>query len=356
VQSGDLGGGRGAADHEAMTRVLLELYNVYLHKPVDGVRMNTEYWSRVWVVPQFFRDNPRYLSNRELAKLPENPDRLNDVDNTRRGLARRLAEEEAIRRLDAALRDGQRIDLMDSEGLVYAMLAGGLESAGGRRWHVEPAEPGGTVEIDRYDPQRGAARDGVRMSAAGAIVRGDSVRDGLERRVGLSLTLRDVRTRAAGGLAAGERPELTFNGLAPREDQLEELLELSSREVIAESRRRIEEGVYDPQLARATESFHTRLERLDREVVAKLNERWASAAACLVMVLAGAVTAMRLGASLPLTVYLWSFFPALVAVLTISTGQHLTTRMGLWGVWVLWAGVGVLGLYTLVAFLLVRKH
>ena len=77
---------------------------------------------------------------------------------------------------------------------------------------------------------------------------------------------------------------------------------------------------------------------------------------CLVMVVAGALTAMKLATSLPLTVYLWSFFPALLAVITISAGQQTTHQAGAGGLVILWGGVALLVAYVVRAFLAVRQH
>jgi hypothetical protein len=55
-------------------------------------------------------------------------------------------------------------------------------------------------------------------------------------------------------------------------------------------------------------------------------------------------------------VYLWSFFPALIAVITISAGQQASHQSGLWGLGLLWSGVGVLVVYAGVAFWSVRRH
>ena len=58
----------------------------------------------------------------------------------------------------------------------------------------------------------------------------------------------------------------------------------------------------------------------------------------------------RLRESLPLKIYLWAFFPALGAVLTISTGQQMTHQNGPVGLLVLWGGVAALCVYTWVEF------
>jgi lipopolysaccharide export LptBFGC system permease protein LptF len=95
---------------------------------------------------------------------------------------------------------------------------------------------------------------------------------------------------------------------------------------------------------------------LFNEVMSKEHERYAMSVACLVMVLVGSVMAMRLRDALPLTVYLWAFFPALATVLAISGGQQLTHGNGLIGLPVLWAGVAALGTLALAEFARLRKH
>ncbi len=80
------------------------------------------------------------------------------------------------------------------------------------------------------------------------------------------------------------------------------------------------------------------------------------AVAGLVMIVTGAVTALRLRGKLPLTVYLWSFFPALATVLTISSGQQMVEPMGNVGLILLWGGVAALAAYSMVAYRVVCRH
>jgi lipopolysaccharide export LptBFGC system permease protein LptF len=89
---------------------------------------------------------------------------------------------------------------------------------------------------------------------------------------------------------------------------------------------------------------------LEREVLSKSQERWALSASCLVMVLLGAVMAMRLKDATPLVVYLWSFFPALISVVVTESGQQATHSHGVWGLPLLWAGVFGLGGLLLFTF------
>jgi len=89
------------------------------------------------------------------------------------------------------------------------------------------------------------------------------------------------------------------------------------------------------------------IEDLGREVLSKRHERYAMSASCLVMVLTGAVMALKLKDKMPLVVYLWSFFPALTTIIMIASGQSTIHKEGAVGIPVLWSGVVGLTAYTL---------
>ena len=70
----------------------------------------------------------------------------------------------------------------------------------------------------------------------------------------------------------------------------------------------------------------------------------------------GAVMALRLRDALPLTVYVWAFFPALVAMVAISGGQQMTFKHGAIGLVLLYAGVLALSIYAAWSFRRVARH
>jgi hypothetical protein len=80
------------------------------------------------------------------------------------------------------------------------------------------------------------------------------------------------------------------------------------------------------------------------------------ALSCAVMILTGAVTALLFSRKLPLTVYLWTFLPALATIVTISGGQQLVHQIGPAGLTLMWSGVAALGLYTFIVFLKLARH
>ena len=93
-----------------------------------------------------------------------------------------------------------------------------------------------------------------------------------------------------------------------------------------------------------------------REIRANHHERFALATACFLMTLTGAIIALRLREGMPLQVYLWSFFPALAAVITISGGENAVAENMVTGMMVLWGGVAALGVYTVFEYLRLRRH
>jgi hypothetical protein len=55
-------------------------------------------------------------------------------------------------------------------------------------------------------------------------------------------------------------------------------------------------------------------------------------------------------------VYLWTFVPAIVSLVTISGGQQMVRQAGTNGLVLMWAGVGGLTLYTLLVYRSLARH
>jgi len=308
-----------------------------------------------------FRDDPKYLTTKELAELPDHPDRNNEIDSRRRALASRVAERQAIDSIAQSLRKDKRIQLFDSEKREYIIRAGGIERRAGR-WEMLPPAPGRDIEIERsgipIDGRKPDPAGATRSFAKTAGISSDPADDDAPSGISLTLTMETVASqsivRPTDNDAMGVSASREYHGLTLADKSTDEIMAMSSRDLLAEIDRRGLQS--DNTVKGGAADLLDRLENLTRNVISKQHERVADAAACLVMVFAGAVTAMRLSDSLPLTVYLWSFFPALLAVITISTGQQTTRHMSLHGLAVLWAGVAVVAAYAAGAYWIVRRH
>jgi hypothetical protein len=151
--------------------------------------------------------------------------------------------------------------------------------------------------------------------------------------------------------------EWVLTELKLADDSVGQILSMGSYKLVDEAKARMEQKpVERTSLAPAMNELVRRIKDLMREIISKEHERLAMAVACLVMVLMGTVMAMRLRDSLPLTIYLWAFFPALATVITISAGQQLTHGHGMIGLLVLWGGVAALGAYAMSEFVRLARH
>ncbi|MBX3322306.1 MAG: LptF/LptG family permease [Phycisphaeraceae bacterium] len=319
-------------------------------------------------IPNPFEDDPKFLTFGELRSLSRVPEGMNWIESQRLEVARRIAAREALAMVLESLRNQGEARFDDDQGRSIVVHAPGLIGGG---WKLMPSERTGRIEVEVYHPGPGGERRGGgvdRLSVlAGELMtespESDPTRPVDSTALRFTLRLEGVVLRSAAGLDLAddegetERVERVFRGLNSPRDTLARLRPMRAREVIAEARTaeaRFGSGV--EAIARAADRLDEQIVKLRREIRSKQHERMAMAASCFVMVLTGAMTALRLRETLPLVVYLWSFFPALVTVILINTGQQVTHRMGVIGLPVMWAGVAGLCVYTFVAYRRVCRH
>jgi len=299
------------------------------------------------------RDDPKFLTWGELRALRTHPERMNWIEGRRRNLARALARRmTSIRIFESLQRDG-RATFTDALARPVDLLARSIRySVPLGRWIVYPAQ-GRPVAVDaragsgliRYEAQHATMRLSIPEGVEAA---------GVQIQIGLDAVR--VFDPARPGAGVNEQARVPIGSLALADDPLDDLISKSSAELLEQARPRIERERPDLLLLGPATELKSRLDSLMREITSKQHERVAMSVNCFVMVLAGAVIAMRLRGSLPLTVYLWSFFPALLTVITISAGQQWTHRSGSIGLVMLWGGVGLMSLYTAGAYVALRRH
>jgi lipopolysaccharide export LptBFGC system permease protein LptF len=308
-----------------------------------------------WQIPETFSDSPKYLTRSELAAARRDPDRLNVISTRRRDLAYHYAERLVKQRIDDDLEsDAHSTTLVDRDGRAFILHGAGL------RWRnpgyaVLPGEDG--IALDRVDA------DGrvVRMAADDATLFITIGEDFQTRDLNIRIELEQPRSTeldesGAPVGAAGGRTELVRDHLGLPDDPLGRLLELDSEELMALIAPHLEANPDDDYVANAYAFLRDRIDELMREIASKQQERIAMSVSCLVMVLSGSIVALRLGRGQPLTAYLWSFFPGILAIVTISVGQQVGHGAGLIGFVLLWAGLAGLGLYALIAFVGLIRH
>lgn len=304
------------------------------------------------IVPNPMSDDPKFFGWRELRELRDYPERMRQVNDRRRTLATLLAEREAIRQMRASLAAEGRIRLVDPLDRPVVIRAADLEwSPSESQYRIVPQTSGGQPQpiVMEMVMDSGERR---RFTMPRAWLRSNWKPQGAVDPLTFEITLEEFRSEGpAGAAAAGERREQVRQGFKLAQDTVAPMMELSSIELL----KLADNYSWDQQVMGYRNELSRRIDDLMLEVFSKVNERIAMAVACLVMVLTGGVMAMRLRDSLPLIVYLWSFFPALASVLTIAGGQQMVHEHGAVGLPVLWGGVGGLAIFTAAEYWKLRR-
>ncbi|MAY74978.1 MAG: hypothetical protein CMJ31_09750 [Phycisphaerae bacterium] len=304
-------------------------------------------------IPHSFDDDPKFLTGGELRALRSAPERMSFVSSRRDTLVRRLAAIDSVASMGSDFAEGSPVTMSGAGGRSIRLFAGGLFPMEGR-WRIAPPTGEGQIRYERIrtDANGGrridviTARDGyLRLDDAGStsllLDRSDE-----PATLAFRIDAEDVTQRFESGgpqeAAEASHRSIYDAGLTLRYNPLATYQRMSSPDLIAAART---PKANWPDYAGAildnpAKDLAKRIERLDREITSKLNERWATATSCFVMVMVGAIMAMKLSGALPLVVYLWSFFPALATVLLISMGQqHAHRESIIVGLPILWLGV-----------------
>lgn len=307
-------------------------------------------------VPDAFEDNVKFLTSGELVALRLEPQLMNWIDRPRRALALEIARVQVVDNLAATLAAGRPVELRDPAGRLIRVFASGLR-------HLPTDPPGvhefasntGTVEIVRVDTDASARN--LRIVANFARLVPTASDDPAGETIQYRLDLLGARVSSqAQGEEGGERKEMTLGGLTPATDILVRTRKLGVPAMLQEAAKLPQTAGDKAPVISAANNLRSLEGVLQREITSKQHERLALASACMIMIVTGAVTALRLSLRLPLTVYLWSFFPALVCVVTISGGQQTTKAIGSPGLLLLWGGVALLTIYTAWSYRIVAKH
>lgn len=313
-----------------------------------------------WLLPDSFSNDPKFYSNSEMQTLRERPELMSGVEQRRVRLAQRLAERQTMAEIKGSLQTSGRAKLTDATGQSLILRGSDVRLTPERRWAVVPGAPGKPIEVDRFLPDGTLAR----YAAKAAEIVTQAVETEGQAELSARLNLSEVSTvSGSSGISgssvngvSGDRAQLSLGPLYSASRPLTDLIAQPSGALLDMARPFTERDQPDLFVSEATGDLTKSIGKLNREILSKIHERWAMSATCLVMAVAGAVTAMRLGGALPLTVYLWSFIPALAGVITITSGQQLTHDMGVPGLFVLWGGVGLLVVYTVISYLHVARH
>jgi len=312
-------------------------------------------------LPSVFDDDPKYLTGSQLDELKDTPEAMSFVEQRRTALARAIAQTQTELTLLRRARSDNQI-IFDAPGgrTIYA-ASDALTPHPEGGWRLAPPPGQDSIGIEELDSDGTLTRSTAQRARLVEVPATSSTGFGAPSRsapvsLRFRLELEDVEIGTSTGdsrfQATTQRDRLTLDALVLEDDPMPELVTKSSRALLATADRSADV----PNIAYRASELRDRIERLRREVLSKRHERYAMAASCLVMVLTGAVVALKLKDAMPLVVYLWSFFPALATIILIASGQGATHKSGLLGLPLLWSGVIGLAAYTFTTYRAIARH
>ena len=272
------------------------------------------------VIPDTFRDKPKFMNLAELQQIVASPEeywRVRDrIEEFRSWLIKRqmyIEIDEQLKSTGRAVLVGRQSPLDASIGVRLEVHASGLGGHHSDAWNVRPDPHSGTIRIMRY--QDGAAN---REYIAHALTLIPSL-DSLVAEPAVACELEDFTVRALDSGAQTRRSSQTLRGYhidVPISGEIRQL----SIDQLADLAREFGD---DEAGTRLRTRIDNAIKSVHREILARIHERTALSVSCLAMMLLGATLAIRLRGSLPLTVYFWSFVPAILGLLLISGGADV---------------------------------
>ena len=354
---------RARINNDDATVVLMKFIDMTINREGSPITVDP-FTLPAFPIPRVFRDDPKFMTGKEMRALRDDPDQMDFVNKRRIDLARGIAAIRVFRDVKEQTQAGNPIEFISTQtGGTISILSGGFTTQNGA-WSLLPHAQTNSIEVEVVDESGRIDR----LRAANAIVHQDqasadaSLLSGETNRGTLGFTLELLGVEVLGSLdddrPSTEKASTEYTGLRFRQDPLDELLAMPSDELLEYSAPFTNKASVEstPDLIQKSYFLEYQRANLIREILSKLHERWAMAAASFVMVLAGSVIALGLKGAQPLTVYQWSFFPALGTIIMISAGQQSVHNVGAISIPIVYSGVIALLIYTWFALRKVSQH
>lgn len=348
------------APTDSVTRVIVKPRGVRA-RSIGQQGSDLEYTLMSYVIPNAFNDDPKFLTWSQLEALKRNPDAINFIESRRRVLASHICERLTTTQISDELATPAGAHFIDRNGQPFFLRAASIHwDSAHEYWAISPPAAGPIQLVRTLDGGRTLTQSAESAWLRTAVNPADP-----DNPVTLTIQLQGVRSTlpaaptpdAPRSSTRGSLREFVLDAATLQSSPTGAVMSLSSSDLIALAAQRVSASPdNDLYIASPRSDLLARLADLHLEIISKQHERLASSLACLVMIVTGAVMALRLRSRLPLTVYLWAFFPALFAVLTISAGQQTTHHSGLAGLIILWGGVAALLVYTFLQYRKVAAH
>ncbi len=304
------------------------------------------------------RDNPKFLSLPEIRKLYREPERFDRIRELKLDLARAIAGEQLMQAIAATIEPesgepGAALLQGPRRAEQYRVTApSARRTPNGLRLQGNPQQP---VRIE-YIYRGEVARILTSTSALITVEPGNIDQEPL---IVTQMTEVKVTDPRIGGPGTEHRQFELPRCRWPHRIA-GSLLESASLDELGTA-------ASDPSLQRGGRdirhvAFELNKERtkLTRRVVAQLHERAASAIACPLLLLLGAVLSMKLRTSQTLVVFFWSCILAFVTVIIINAGRHMAEDTSfatiIPGLSLLWSGNLLLAVVVGAAYCVLARN
>lgn len=273
-----------------------------------------------WPLPNPMSDEAVFFSFEELMALKRNPEEFDIVQEAMKELARTIAEQKLRLLIGDGLAAGRAVQL--DGGLPnekYLVIAPRVEEVDGKLTLL--ADGSRPVTIERYNNDLRPDNATIQFTAArGEVTIQTGAFSGEPEAL---IVLRDVVVRElVGDNVAINKASHEFAAMGWPEPVLGDQVQQMSAVELGDLARRPEfREVEAVNAARGMLAYH--IMGLTLNINAQIHARAASAVACLLLLLLGALMALRLRGRTALVVFFWSFLLAILTLLMVYAGQNL---------------------------------
>ncbi|MEM7228251.1 MAG: LptF/LptG family permease [Planctomycetota bacterium] len=295
------------------------------------------------VVPGFLDNDPATCTRRELIELMQHPERFPKVDEARRDLARMVRAVDEIGALSSVLeRTGEIV--FNEEGTA------------GRRYRVQASRIKGSGLINvngapilMLQEDNGEVTRTFEAETVALTLNPQATDQALT----FDLTATNLRVSTQMDGVFNERSDLLLRHLVPPVTTEMRYDALSCDDLLSVASQRVDGS---PAMQRRIDRLALCVDDLMREARSNLARRYAMSATAILLITLGAILAILLRESPPLTVYLWAFLPSILDLVLISGGEQMIQDGKSAGLAVMWSGNALLLTLCVLAFRRISRH
>lgn len=329
---------------EESSYVTMKLTNVTVNDPGSGTLVTIASQPvEAMEIPSPILQDPKFLSLRNLDRLEKDPDRSLRIRQQRQKLSELLANHAILDYMALGLKqnaDGRGLEMVGPQD-QYFRFRGSKIKRDSRQITLE-GDAANPVEVQVWS--RGVMER--RLTAEQAVLQ--LLADNLSDEPRLTAMLHKVTIHDRNlPQQTSQRQTYPLPMLGLSQLFAQPLRTLSSEKTLAEAKR-----VDDEEIASTASTLERQIRRLMREITSRRHERAATAVNCMLVLMLGAVIAMRLRQHVVLWIFFCSFVPAILAIIAIVQGQSMMEDLKLdarLGIAMIWSGN--LALFVLLSIL-----